>query len=274
LKSKKNNLILIISLLVICGILITATSLKSELVTPVRKAVSFVLTPLEVSVSRLGVAINNLAEEHKNIDELKAENAELQNTIDRLVLDNTRLQEDNLELDRLRALYKMDQDYGKFETIGARVIAQDQSGWFNIFRIDRGQDDGVAVDMNIIANGGLIGIVTEVGPNYAIVRSIIDDSSRVSAMAMQSSADMVVEGNLEQYKTGRLILKDIRNDADVKSGDMIVTSNVSSKYLPGILIGYAADISLDANTLTKSGYLVPVATFDNIQEVLVITRLK
>ena len=63
-------------------------------------------------------------------------------------------------------------------------------------------------------------------------------------------------------------------NGDLKDGDRIVTSNISSKFLPGILIGYAADITTDQSRLTKSGYLIPAAHFDSLQEVLVITTLK
>ncbi len=65
-----------------------------------------------------------------------------------------------------------------------------------------------------------------------------------------------------------------RRMRDLKDGDRIVTSNISSKFLPGILIGYAADMTTDQNRLTKSGYLIPAAHFDSLQEVLVITTPK
>lgn len=84
----------------------------------------------------------------------------------------------------------------------------------------------------------------------------------------------MVAGDLKLYQQGRLRITDISKDSDIKDGDKIVTSNISSRFLPGILIGYAADISIDSNQLTKSGYLIPVAEFDSLQEVLIITDLK
>ena len=56
--------------------------------------------------------------------------------------------------------------------------------WFSTFTIDKGSKDGIAADMNVMAGSGLVGIVTEVGPTWAKVRSIIDDSSNVSAMVL------------------------------------------------------------------------------------------
>ena len=76
------------------------------------------------------------------------------------------------------------------------------------------------------------------------------------------------------FTEGRLSLSHIRKDADIQEGDKIVTSNISDIFLPGILIGYATDLTVDSNNMTKSGYILPVAEFDDLKEVLVITRVK
>ena len=112
------------------------------------------------------------------------------------------------------------------------------------------------------------------GANYATVRSIIDDSSRVGAMKLDSSYNCIVAGDLTLYEEGRLKLTDFSKDAVLRDGDQIVTSNISTKFLPGILVGYAADVSIDPDHLTQSGYLIPVADFNNLQEVLIITDIK
>ena len=271
---KKNTGIIIMVLSVICAILMVASSIRGEWIQPVRSAVGYVLQPLQSAVNQVSVAIFNALTDRRELEVVKAENEELNKTIDELMEENTRLQEETFELERLRALYQLDQEYKKYEKTGARVIAKDASGWFNVFRIDKGSEDGIAVDMNVIADGGLIGLVTEVGDHYAVVRSIIDDTSNISAMSLETQDACMVVGSIETYDSGRLILKDILEDSKIKDGNKIVTSNISSKYLPGILIGYAADITVDNNTLTKSGYLIPVARFNNLQEVLVITTLK
>ncbi len=271
---KKNNFIILLVLTVACAIMIIATTLNSDAVIPIKTRVSTVLTPLQSLVSGLGQSVYNAVSERRTYEEVLDENRKLEATIDDLISENTRLELADLELDRLRELYKLDKEYGKYDKVGARVIAKDSVGWFNEFKIDKGSEDGLAADMNVIADGGLIGIISEVGPNYSKVRSIIDDSSRISAMSVLSNDSCIVVGNLETFQTGRLLLQDIRADAEISEGDKIVTSNVSSKFLPGLLIGYAIDITMDSNNLTKSGYLIPVADFENLQEVLVITTLK
>ena len=116
--------------------------------------------------------------------------------------------------------------------------------------------------------------MSSVGYNYATVRSIIDDESRVSSMTQHSFESCMVEGDITLYKNNRLRLTGIDMSTAVVDGDKIVTSNISSKFLPNILIGYATDIYANDNQLSKSGYLIPVTDFRNLTEVLVITRLK
>lgn len=269
----RNKFVLIV-LSIISIILIGITSFNDSIISPLRQAVGIVLLPVQSGVNTAGRAVYDNIEEQRKIHSAITENIELNKKIDELKQENTKLMADNGELARLRELYKLDESYSDYPKVGARVVAKDSTKWFSTFTIDKGSDDGIAVDMNVIGYGGLIGIVTDVGKNYATVRAVIDDISRVSAMSLRTGALCRVDGNLEQYNEGRLILRDVKSDADVNEGDMIVTSNVSTKYLPNILIGYARDLKDDSSRLTKSGYIIPVVNFDTISEVLVITKLK
>lgn len=269
----RNKFVLIV-LSIISIILIGITSFNDSIISPLRQAVGIVLLPVQSGVNTAGRAVYDNIEEQRKIHSAITENIELNKKIDELTQENTKLMADNGELARLRELYKIDESYSDYPKVGARVVAKDSTKWFSTFTIDKGSDDGIAVDMNVIGYGGLIGIVTDVGKNYATVRAVIDDISRVSAMSLRTGALCRVDGNLEQYNEGRLILRDVKSDADVNEGDMIVTSNVSTKYLPNILIGYARDLKDDSSRLTKSGYIIPVVNFDTISEVLVITKLK
>ena len=269
----RNKFVLVV-LSVVSIVLIGITSFNDSIISPLRQAVGIVLLPVQAGVNTAGRAIYDNIEEQRKIRSAINENIELNKKIAELTAENTKLMADNEELARLRELYKLDESYSEYEKVGARVVAKDSTNWFSTFTIDKGSNDGIAVDMNVIGYGGLIGIVTDVGSNYANVRSIIDDISRVSAMSLRSGSLCRVDGNLEMYNEGRMLLNDIKSDADITDGDMIVTSNVSTKYLPNILIGYARDIKEDSSRLTKSGFIVPVVSFDTISEVLVITTLK
>ena len=272
---KNNTKYFLFGLSLLCVCMIGITTIKGSILNPLRTAVGYVLVPIQSGVNRVCGGLYN---ELSSVGKLKtalAENETLKTRVDELTEENTRLRSEQFELERLRSLYELDQEYMQYHKIGARIIAKDSGSWFSVFRIDKGSDDGIKEDMNVIAGGGLVGIVTDVGANYATVRSIIDDSSRVSAMAQQSGDSCIVAGDLQLFKEGRLKLSYMEKDDDIKDGDMIVTSNISGKFLPGILVGYATDITVDYNdNLTKSGYLIPAARFDRLQEVLVITDLK
>ena len=125
---------------------------------------------------------------------LQKENEELEEKVASLTEENNKLLEDQEELNRLTKLYELDQDYTQYDKVAAQVISKDPGNWYSTFVINRGSDDGIQVDMNVLADGGLAGIVTEVGKDWATVRSIIDDSSNVSATVASTSDNCMVTG--------------------------------------------------------------------------------
>lgn len=270
----KNSKYLLAGLSAFCILLIAVTSINSSFLMPLRTGVGFFLVPLQSGVNAVGTGLYNHIREYSSLKEAQEENSRLTARIDQLLEENNRLQAERYELERLRELYQLDQEYMQYEKIAARIIAKDSGNWFHVFRIDKGASDGIREEMNVMAGGGLVGIVTDVGSNYATVRAIIDDDSNVSGMCMRTGDTCNVSGNLTLYQEGRLGLDHIKKEADIQAGDKIVTSSISDVFLPGILIGYASELTTDANNVTKSGTILPVAEFDNLQEVLVITQLK
>ncbi len=215
------------------------------------------------------------SEELVQIRSLLSENESLKAQIDELTIDNTILQQERYELTTLRDLYQLDSQYEGYEKVGARIIAKDAGNWFHSFVIDKGEEDGISIDMNVIAGSGLVGRVVDVGPNWAKVTSIIADNSNVSGKVLATSDHLVVSGDLELYGSGVIKFEKLVDSADkVVEGDKIVTSNISDKYLPNILIGYINVLNVDANNITKSGQLTPAVDFEHLEEVLVITQLK
>ncbi len=273
METKRSRYILL-GLTLLCVFLIGVSSLREGIMDPLRTGMGYLLVPIQSGVNAVGAGIYKDLTDYGKLKTALSEKEELEQRVGELIEENNRLQAGQQELNRLRELYQLDQEYMQYETIGARVIAKDSGDWFQVFRINKGSEDGVQVDSNVIAGGGLIGIVTDVGANYATVRSIIDDLSRVSAMGLRTGDKCIIAGDLTLYRDGRLSITNITKDGDIQDGDQIVTSNISSKFLPGILIGYAADITIDSERLTKSGYLIPAADFDDLQEVLVITEIK
>lgn len=263
-------------ILSIISILLMGLSLITDKLNgPLRAVANYTIVPMQNGINTVGVWMSDLTKNLDTLKELQAENDALKSEINELTMKNNLLQLDKEELTRLRELYKLDEYYSDYKTIGARVTANDSGNWFRSFVIDKGKKDGIKVDMNVLAEGGLVGIVTEVGPNWSRVRSIIDDASNVSALVLSTSDTCIVNGDLTLMQDGKIRFEQLpNNDTEIKSGEPIVTSHISNKYLQGILIGYMNEIHLDANNLTRSGYIIPAVDFQHLQEVLIITSTK
>ncbi len=235
---------------------------------------SFVV-PVQKGITVTGTWIRDRMNDLDTIEALQEENESLRQQVADLTTENTNLQQEKYELNNLRQLYALDNEYSQYEKIGAKIIAKDSGNWYHNFVIDKGSEEGLEVDMNIIAGSGLVGRISEVGPNWSRVTTIIADNSSVSGMVLSSSDILVVTGDLELYQDGVIQFTKLVDDADkVTIGDKVVTSNISSKYLPGILIGYIDTISSDSNNLTKSGTITPVVDFEHLDSVLVILQKK
>lgn len=242
---------------------------------PLEAIGGYTIVPFQKGITQAGRWLTDRSDDIKHMEELIKENEELKSKVDELTIQINNLEQDKYELSELRDLFLLNEKYNDYDTIGARIIAKDAGNWFDTFIIDKGINDGISVDMNVMAGSGLVGIVTEAGPNWASVRSIIDDTSNISGMVLASSDTLIVTGNLENMNDGYIEFSQLNDTEDkVVAGDQVVTSYISDKYLPGISIGYITEINKDANNLTKSGYITPVVDFKHLENVLVITQLK
>lgn len=242
---------------------------------PLNKLVGYVIVPFQNGVSRIGTWISVRVDELGELRVVLSENQQLKAQIDELTIENTQLQQDKYELNNLRELYQLDEQYSGYEKVGARIIARDSGNWFHSFTINKGSDDGLTVDMNVIASGGLVGRIVDIGTNWAKVTAIINDNSNVSGMVLASSDVLMVTGSLELMEDGVIGFEQLIDSAgSVQIGDKVVTSNISDKYLPSILIGYITEINQDSNNITKSGKITPAVDFEHLGEVLVITKTK
>ena len=260
---------------ILCAVII-GCSLKTSGSGPVSAAAGAVLAPMQKGVNQLGSGLTNLREHLRTKKSLEKENEELRTQLADAQQNLNQVQLNQEELDNLKSLYDMDQNYADYDKIAANVIGKDAGNWFSVFLIDRGSNDGITVGMNVLADGGLAGIVIQVGPNYAKVRSIIDDNSNVSARNLSTSDLCVVSGSLKTMNESSLIdFDDLRDKEDLaKVGDQIVTSNISDMFLEGIPIGYITDIKTDSNNLTKSGHIATIVDFEHLDDVFVILQTK
>ena len=243
---------------------------------PLNAAAGYVFVPMQEGINKVGSWFLDKADHLKNLSDVMAENEQLQSQVDQLTTELNNVKLEQYELENLRELYDLDQKYPSYEKIAANVIGKNSGNWFNTFTIDKGSNDGIEADMNVIAGSGLVGIVTDVGPNYAKVTSIINDTSKVSGMVTTTSDNLIVSGSLQKMNEDMVIEFNNLNDKEdkVSVNDPVVTSAVSYNYQQGILIGYISSVETDSNNLTKSGTITPAVDFEHLEDVLVILKKK
>ena len=266
-------------LLILCGIcvaLMVFTFRTSLFEGPFKTVAGYVVVPFQKGIAEVGGYFSDRSRELEQLREVLAQNQALQEQVDALTIENNRLQQNQYELNSLRSLYVLDQEYSDYEKTGARVIASEADNWFYSFTIDKGEKDGVQVGCNVMAGSGLVGRVVSTGPNYAKVTAIISDTQNVSSTVLATSMNMIVSGDLQSVMSdGTIRFEQLSDPEDeVTVGDKVVTSSISDKYLPGILIGYISSIDTSPNNLTKSGYITPAVDFSHLEEVLVVMDLK
>lgn len=266
---------LLLILTIVCSVLMAVTFFTDYSMGPLSKLVGYVVVPFQDGVTRIGTWISVRVDELGELKLVLEENQRLKEQIDELTVQNTQLQQDKYELNNLRELYKLDEQYSGYEKVGARIIARDSGNWFHAFTIDKGINDGLAIDMNVIAGGGLVGRIVDIGDNWAKVNAIINDDSNVSGKVLASSDILMVTGSLELMENGVIGFEQLIDSKEqVEVGDKVVTSNISDNYLPSILVGYISEISQDSNNITKSGKITPAVDFEHLEEVLVILETK
>lgn len=243
---------------------------------PLKTVANYVFVPMQRGLDFVGSSISSGNEDAKSRAELLKENEELRAENDELTTRVTNLQLQQTELDDLLTLFELQSTYSEYDSVGAHVVAKGTSNWFSTFTIDKGTADGIKEDMNVIAGSGLVGIVTSAGTHYSTVRSIIDDTSNVSAMVLDTDDICIVSGSLRLMTESNMISIESLEDADnsVNVGATIVTSNISDKYLPGLLIGYVDSLEESSGGLTKTGTMTPVVDFKHLKNVLVIKETK
>ena len=267
---------LLIVLSLVCLGLMIFTFRTSMFEGPLKQAAGHVVIPFQEGIASVGGYLTEQSDRMQQLEEVLEQNRLLQEQIDALTIENNQLLQDKYELNTLRSLYQLDKEYAEYKKVGARVIASETDNWFYSFIIDKGEEDGISVDCNVMAGSGLVGRVVSVGPNFAKVSSIISDTHSVSATVLSTNENMIVTGNLEGVQKNGVITFSQLTDkkGKVAQGDKVVTSYISDKYLPGILIGYISAVNTSSDNLTKTGYIKPAVDFSHLEEVLVVLETK
>ena len=208
--------IIYICLSVFCVLLVLFSFKFSDQFSSVKTMFGDFVTPMQKGINSVGSSISGAFDLFHSKESLLAENKELKDKLDSLSYNNKILVSENNELENYRQLVNLNKKYPDYPKVAATVISRDGNNWFNVFYIDKGTEDGIDVDMNVISGNGLVGIVSEAGKHYAKVRSIIDDKSNVSAMFEKTGETCIVKGNMESIYNGYIDVEMISNSAKIK----------------------------------------------------------
>ena len=264
----RNKFFLLALLTILLLVLIGVSSRADSPVNTVGNSLSIPWAPFQKVASFLEDKIGGIFVYFEDMKELKRENDELRAKLDEMekeTRDLNRLREENRIL---RETLNLKDQFSDYISIGGNIIAKDVGNWFNIFTIDAGTKDGVAIDSPVITNKGLVGSIYQTGPLSSKVISIIDVDSAVSALV--NNYIVIVRGDINLKDQGLLRMDRIPVELDLKVGDTVETSGVGGIFPKGILIGKVIEIREGDTDLNRYAVVEPAVDFQRLREVFVL----
>ncbi len=264
-----NKVFVIVFVVVFLFILAAFTAGEGSKLSVVRNVLSVPLNPLQKGINSITSGIKDTVQFFQDVRTARAENAELKKRLQEMEreLDTVyRLQKEN---ENLKNLLSFKEQFEQ-ELIASNIISKDSGNWFEIFTIDKGSKDGIAVNDPVINSNGLVGRVSRVDLLSSKVVSIIDTESSVSARLSKSRDQVVLKGDVQLRTQGLCRLDYIPPDVEVAVGDKIETSGMSSLYPKGIIIGEITKIVKNEGQFDYYAIVKPAVDFRRLEEVAVI----
>ena len=239
------------------GVIHSIRSGVNTVATPVRMVGGVVATPFNA----IGNVFTNLSAPQETLSELKKQNEELTSEL-------AQLTEAEKTAERLESLLGLQSTYN-LQSTAARIIGTTGDAWSQTVTIDKGSANGFEIGMPVCNSGGVIGQIIEVSAATSTVRLINDENSGVSAMVQSTRAQGILQGQPD----GTLMLSYVPADADVKVGDVIITSGLGGRFPKGLPLGTVSSVSRAANATYYTIVVRAISTAESNEEVLVITSL-
>ena len=266
--SARVRVVLLIALLLALGLTVAGSLLEMSLPEMVVKGV---LTPLRTSVSQMQDQAEQLYSYMFRYEALAAENAALKEKLSQMEDDARKADSTARENDRLKALLDLKDAHEDYVLVDAYVIAWESTDWNNTLTVNRGTSAGINTNMCVItANGQVVGLVTEAGPNYAIIKTVLDSSLGISATITSSGYNGMVQGNYVEGREDMLRMNYLPSNAVIRTGDQVVTSG-STVYPRDLILGYVVDADFDDTGVAKFALLRPAADINTLEQVFVLT---
>ena len=203
---------------------------------------------------------------------LLAENQKLKEQLSQVEDDARRADAVSRENDRLRAMLEFTELKPEYDFAEGYIISWSSNDWSNTFTINRGEDAGIDVGMcAVTANGELVGLVDEVGPNYSVIKSVLDSSLEISATIASSGYNGMVKGGYASGLDGYLRMNYLPSSAVIRNNDQVVTTG-STVYPRDLVLGYVIDAGFDATGVAKYALLEPAANISSLEQIFILTN--
>ena len=234
--------------------------------------VKTVLSPIRAGISNLTAQAEQLYNYMYDYESLVAENQELKEKLAQME-DAARVAEsltrENARLRLALGIQEVNEDY---VMVDAYVIGTSSNDWTSTFTINRGTGSGIEEGMcAITANGELVGLVSEAGSNYAVVKSVLDSSLEISATIAASGYNGMVQGGYSTGLAGLLRMNYLPSSATIRNNDQVVTTG-STVYPRNLVIGHVVDAGFDDTGVAKYALLEPAVDIRNVEQVFIVTE--
>lgn len=231
-----------------------------------------ILTPIRTGASRLTDQAEQLYNYMFRYESLLAENQTLKEELAKLEEGARRAESLERENDRLRAALGMVQTNEDYKLVDGYIISRSSQEWSSNFTVNRGTDSGIQAGMcAITANGEVVGIVSEVGRNYAVIKSVMDSSLEISATIASSGYNGMVQGGYASGQAGLLRMDYLPSNSVIRNNDQVVTSG-STVYPRNLIIGYVVDADFDDTGVAKYALLEPAVNVGSLEQVFIVTE--
>ena len=269
--SKKVRNTMVIALLLTIVLAVAGGALKIDYPALFVKGV---LTPLRSGLNAMTGYVEQMYSYMFRYEALKAENEELKQRIAEMEDDARTADALRRENERYKAALDLKEGREDFVLVDADVISWDSTDWTSSFTINRGEKHGIAVDMcAITANGEVVGLVTQVGSNFAVVKTVLDSSLEISATIASSGYNGMVQGGYAAGEEGMLHMNYLPTDSIIRNRDQVITSG-STLYPRDLILGYVVDAGFDETGVAKFAVLEPATDFGALEQVFVLTKFE
>ena len=233
--------------------------------------VKSVLTPLRTGVGKLTGQAERYYSYMFKYEALEAENEQLKAQIAQMEDNSRKLDSYSRENQRLRDLLNLKKDHDDYVLVDGYVIARPSDEFTSTLTINRGENAGIRVGMCAITeHGAVVGLVVETGPNYAVVKTVLDSSLEIAATIAGSDYNGMVKGGYSSGQYGLLRMEYLPSDSVIRNNDQVVTTG-STLYPRELILGHVIDADFSDTGVAKFAVLQPAADIDTIKQVFIIT---